>query len=221
MPVITIAREYGAGGSSVASLLAQELGADVVDRSLIADVARRASLPPDEVAAEDEQGRTVLDRLARLFVPFGEAAAGWAVDPTDLLDHHVVIVDFTRAALREAARSRNAVIVGRGGAEELRDQPDACHVFLWAPERDRIRSIQERLGCDEATARREIHSVDARRAAYIREVHGVDWHDRALYDMVINTARLGYAGAAAAILGVIRSRHAPGVQASSASGPAR
>jgi cytidylate kinase len=113
------------------------------------------------------------------------------------------------------------VIVGRGGAEELRDQPDACHVFLWAPERDRIRSIQERLGCDEATARREIHSVDARRAAYIREVHGVDWHDRALYDMVINTARLGYAGAAAAILGVVRSRHPRGMQASSASGPAR
>ncbi len=214
MPVITIAREYGAGGSSVASLLAQALHADVVDKSLIADVARRASLAPAEVEAEDEQGRTALDRLARLFVPIGEAAAGWAVDPADLLDHHAVILDFTRAALREAARSGNAVIVGRGGAAELRDEPGACHVFLWAPERDRLPSIQDRLGCDEATARREIHSMDARRAAYVQELYGVNWHDRALYDMIINTARVGYAGAAAAILGVVRDRVEPGVRAS-------
>ncbi len=206
MPVVTIAREFGAGGLDVASRVAHDLGATVVDRCLIDDVARRASLPADQVAADDEHARSMLDRLARAFVPLGESVGGWAGEPSDLLDYHARIVAFTRAALDEFARLGNAVIVGRGGAAALRDRESACHVFLWAPEPDRVRTIQERLGCDAATARHEIHRIDASRAAYVREVYGVDWRDRSLYDLILNTGRLGHAGAAAAILGVLRSR---------------
>ena len=203
MPVITIAREYGAGGSEVAALLAEELGAEIVDKSLIAEVARRALLPTGEVAADDEQGRTLLERIGRAFGPVGGVVAGWTADPADLLDHHHLIIAATRTALREAARSGNAVIVGRGAAAGLRDEPGAFHVFLWAPEPDRVRTIRERLGCDEATALRKMHAVDASRATYVREAYGVDWRNRALYDLVINSARLGRAGAANAILGAI------------------
>jgi cytidylate kinase len=203
MPVITIAREYGAGGSEVAGLLAKELGADVVDKSLIAEVARRALLPAAEVAADDEQGRTLLERIGRAFGPVGGVVSGWMADPADLLDHHHLIIAATRTALREAAHSGNAVIIGRGAAAELRDEPGAFHVFLWAPEPDRVRAIRERLGCDETTALRKMHAVDASRATYVREAHGVDWRNRALYDLVINSARLGRAGAANAILGAI------------------
>jgi cytidylate kinase len=206
MPVITIAREHGAGGLAVATLLAQELGAAIVDRSLIGEVARRASLPPDRVAEEDEHGRSVLDRIARATIPLGVTVGGWAADPDYLVDHHAQIVAFTRAALEEAARLGNAVIVGRGGAAALRDRPGVCHVFLWAPEPDRVRAIQERLGCDAAAARREMHKVDARRAAYVREVYDVDWRDRELYDLILNTARLGHRGSAAAILAALRGR---------------
>ncbi len=206
MPVITIAREYGAGGLTVATLLAEELGAMIVDRSLIADVARRTSLPPEQVEAEDEHARSLLDRVARAFLPLGEAVGGWAADPDDLLDYHARIVAFTQAALQEAARVGNVVIVGRGGAAALRDRESALHVFLWAPEPDRVRAIQERLGCDAEAARKAIHMTDARRAAYVREVYGIDWCDRTLYDLILNTGRLGHAGAMAAILGALGER---------------
>jgi hypothetical protein len=207
MPVITIAREYGAGGFEVAGLLATELGAEIVDKSLIAEVARRALLPATEVAADDEHGRTLLEHIGRAFGPVGGVVSGWATDPADLLDHHHLIIAATRTALREAARSGNAVIIGRGAAAELRDEPGTFHVFLWAPEPDRVRAIRERLGCDEATALRKIHAVDASRATYVREAYGVDWRNRALYDLVINSARLGRAGAADAILGAIAGHH--------------
>jgi cytidylate kinase len=208
MPVITIAREYGAGGSSVAALLADELGADIVDRSLLADVARRASLPPEEVASEDERGHTLLDRITRAFVPLGDAVASGIVTTEDLVDNHALIVAATREALRAVARSGNVVIIGRGSAAELRDARDACHVFLWAPLADRIRAVREREGCDEGTARHRIHELDAARAAYVHEVYGVDWRDRSLYDLVLNTARLGHRGAAQAILGAVAARGA-------------
>lgn len=200
MPVITIAREYGAGGLSVARLLAERLDAPVIDRSLIADVAQRTHLTTSQVEDEDEQGRSLLDRIARSFGTLGETAGGWAADPEYFIDHHAEVVAFTRSALEEAARLGNAIIVGRGGAAALRDVPGACHVFLWAPEAQRLDEIQHRLGCDTITARREMHAVDARRAAYVREGYHVDWRSRELYTLILNTARLGYAGAAACIL---------------------
>lgn len=206
MPVITIAREYGAGGLSVARLLAEELDAPIIDRSLIADVARRTHLTAAQVEDEDEQGRSLLDRIARSFGTLGETAGGWAADPEYFIDHHGEVLAFTRAALEEAARMGNAIIVGRGGAAALRDVPDACHVYLWAPEEHRIREVRRRLGCDVATARREIHAVDSRRAAYVREAYSVDWRNRELYDLILNTARLGYAGAAACIVAAVATR---------------
>lgn len=218
MPVITIAREYGAGGFDVAALLAQELGAEIVDKSLIAEVARRAALPAGEVAAEDEQGRTLLERIGRAFGPVGEAVTGWTTDPADLLDHHHLIISATKVALHEAARSGNAVIIGRGAAAALRDEPGVFHVFLWAPEADRVRTLQERHGYDEQTAFRELHSTDARRATYVREAYGVDWRSRVLYDMVINTGRIGSVGAARAILAAVAGARNAGPGAMVAAG---
>ena len=47
MPVVTIARETGAGGAEVGRLLAERLGADLVDGSLIDEVARRLESKAD------------------------------------------------------------------------------------------------------------------------------------------------------------------------------
>ena len=51
MPVITIARQFGAGGTSVGQMVARKLTGDLLDRQLIAEVARRLELPEDEVEA--------------------------------------------------------------------------------------------------------------------------------------------------------------------------
>ena len=183
--------------------MARELGAEIIDRTLITDIARRASLTPDEVEVEVEHGRSLFDRFSRALVPVGELAPGWTFDEADLVDRHAEIVAFTRAAIREAALSGNVVIVGRGGASELRDRPQARHVFIWAPETDRVAAIRARARCDETAARRQIHAVDSQRAAYVREVYGVDWRDRSSYDLIMNAARLGTAAAAGAILGSV------------------
>jgi len=65
--VITISRQFGAGGSSVAKLVAERRHLDVVDQALIAEVARRASVPLADVEAEDEHSASLLDRLAAPF----------------------------------------------------------------------------------------------------------------------------------------------------------
>ena len=63
MPVITIGRQFGAGGSTVGEMLARKLKADLLGAQLIDEVAHRLELPKEEVEAADEQPGSLLSRL--------------------------------------------------------------------------------------------------------------------------------------------------------------
>jgi cytidylate kinase len=195
VPVITIARQYGAGGSIVAAMVAERLGADLVDKSLVAEVARRAHLPTESVVAEDEHASSLLGRLAAAFAPMG-AAPGMVWDvpyPDPAYDPRLAILELTRSVVTEVARGGNAVIVGRGGAAILRERRDAVHVFLYAAEPARVETVMARETLSEPAARRRMHEMDANRAAYLRQVYGLDRRDPLLYTLQCNTGLLGYA----------------------------
>src|SRR5438094_9737916 len=72
MPVITIGRQFGAGGATVGRMLADQLKADFLDSNIIDEVARRLQLPKEEVEAEDEQPGSL---LARVLVALGSASS--------------------------------------------------------------------------------------------------------------------------------------------------
>ncbi len=116
MPIVTISRQFGAGGSSVAGIVAAELGAEVVDKKLIEEVARRLSMQPSEVEAEDERPRTLLERLVRSFSTLEPGlGAGWAPPyPDPLYDPRKEIIQLTEQVIKEVAAGGNVVIVGRG-----------------------------------------------------------------------------------------------------------
>ena len=63
MPVITIGRQFGAGGEPVGRIIARRLKADLLDNEIMTEVARRAELPTDEVEAQDENPGSFLNRL--------------------------------------------------------------------------------------------------------------------------------------------------------------
>lgn len=205
MPVITIAREFGAGGSRVAEMLAQRLGAEVIDRQVVAEVARRLGLTPDEVAAEDERPESLVDRLIRSLAWFGGPyTPNWTPEYRESLsDPQLAIRLLTEEIIRETARRANAIIIGRGGAFVLSEWPAVLHVFLRSAEPLRIREVMVRFTLSEDEARRRLHQADADRAAYMRHNYGADWRDPRHYDLVIDTGRLGYEHAVEAILAAL------------------
>jgi cytidylate kinase len=194
MPIVTISRQFGAGGSSVAALVAAELGAEIVDKTLIDEVAGRLTLEPSEVEAEAERPRTLLERLVRSFSTLEPGiGAGWSPPyPDSLFDPRKAIIQITEQVIREVAVSGNAIIVGRGAGFVLRDRADVFRVFLRAPEAARVKVLMARFGLSEAQARRKMHETDSNRAAYIHQLYGRDWCDPDEYDLVVNTGRIGY-----------------------------
>jgi CMP/dCMP kinase len=213
MPVITIGRQFGAGGKTVAEMLARRLKVDVLDSQLINKVAHRLELPKEEVEAEDEQPGSLLHRLLMaLGSASGEPmippeATAWNppnVDPA--FDTRRAVLQITQHVIEEAAREGNVVIVGRGGAYILRDFEGALHVFLRAADTIRVKEVMARLKLSEEEARRRLKQTDENWSAYIKQVYG---HDRNLpshYDLVLDTGRLGYEATVETILAALHSR---------------
>jgi CMP/dCMP kinase len=206
MPVVTISRQFGAGGSSVAEIVARDLKAEVVDKKLIEEVARRLDVSTADVEAETERPDRLLERLVRSFATLEPAmGAGWTPPfPDPWFDPRKAIVQLTQQVIREVADSGNVVIVGRGAGFLLKDRPDVFRVFLRAPEDVRIGVLMGRFRWDEGEARRRMHETDANRAAYTRQLYKHDWCDPDGYDLIVNTGRLTYRTAAEIILRGVR-----------------
>ena len=208
MPVVTISRQFGAGGSSVAGIVAAELHAEVVDKKLIEEVARRLQISTGEVTAEIERPRPLLERLVRSFSTLEPAmGVGWSPPyPDPLFDPRKAIIELTEQIINEVADGGNVIIVGRGAGFVLRDRPGIFRVFLRAPGDVRVKTLMTRLGLSEAGTKRKMNETDSNRAAYSKQLYGRDWCDPDEYDLVVNTGRVSYQAAAQMILSGVRER---------------
>jgi cytidylate kinase len=81
----------------------------------------------------------------------------------------------------------NAIIVGRGAPYFLRLQPEAFHVFLYAPRAEKIRRLLAD-GLTESQAEANVETVDRERRAFVKHYFNADWPTRSLYHLMMNTA---------------------------------
>src|SRR5258708_33682738 len=80
-----------------------------------------------------------------------------------------------------------AVVVGRGAPCFLREQPDAFHVFLYAPRAEKIRRLLQD-DCTRSKAEELVDAVDRERIAFVKHYFDADSPTRSLYHVMINTA---------------------------------
>ncbi len=197
--IITISRQYGAGGSEVARRVAESLGWRVVDNELIDRVASRAGMPPEEVAAKEERAPGFMERLfralSRMSPELFPAAADTVPEPEE-----ATLVKVTEAVVAEIAAEGRVVMVGRAGPAVLRGKRDALNVKLVAAPDFRVRRLIEEGRAGVKGAEQAMHDADANRARYLKQHYGLDWSDPTNYHMVLNTGLLGLEGAAVLIV---------------------
>lgn len=197
--LITISRQYGAGGSEVARLVADRLGWSVVDNEIIDRVARRAGLTPEAVAEQDERVPGFVERLGRALAASSQEYAvpelGVAVRAEE-----PSLVRLTELVVQEVAAEGKVVLVGRAAPAVLGTAIDALHVKLIASREFRIQLAQKAEHVDARTAERLMDQTDAQRARYHREHYGRDWDDPSHFHLLLNTGLLGLEGAAEVIV---------------------
>jgi len=183
--VLTLAREYGSGGSLIAKTVAEELRWKLLDQELVRDVARSAHIDPETVAKYDEHVDSWWHCFNRDGLRAVSLTAGVALENAQFFDAGTTAA-FAQRVISEAAAAGNCVIVGRGAECVLRAREDVFSVFIHGPWEERVSRIRNRVNSSQEVEEL-IRSTDQERARYIRTHYGCDWKDPNLYHMMISS----------------------------------
>lgn len=198
---ITIEREFGCGGSEIASFAARRLGWNLWDERLTQEIARLTESTPEVV--EQREWRT--DPVVyRVFKDFLRGAFEGGLPPTSRLHSLDArrIAAVSEVAIKWALSNGPSVIVGRGSQYILRNSNDVFRVFLYASRDHKIRRLISK-GETQDRAIELIDTTDRARAAFVRQYLGLKWPEPNLYHAMFNT-EMGESATAAMLVECVK-----------------
>lgn len=182
--IITVEREYGAGGSLVAAELARRRGWQLLDQQLTCEIAKIAAVEESAVACREEKCDPLLHRLAKVFWR-GSYERSLPIGDDKIFDADE-LVELAHRVINKKAEEGNCVIVGRGAPYILRARPDVFHVFVYGSRERKIQRLV-RLKMKEKDAIEMVDTIDKERSAFVRKYFGAEWPCRRLYHLMLNS----------------------------------
>jgi cytidylate kinase len=183
--ILLIDREFGAGGTTIAQILAQRLGWKLFDDELTHEIARLAKIPFEVCQKREERKDPFLHRLINVIwrgsFDRNLPSPDLAILDTDRL---VCLIEHV---VKKAAETRPCIMVGRGAPYYLRDRADTFCVFLYASRDLKYHRILKRVGGNEKEAVELVDTLDEDRRKFVRHYFDQEWPNRQLFHAMINT----------------------------------
>jgi hypothetical protein len=173
-PVVTIAADHGAGGPEVGAQVAERLGVQCFDKTLLNAVIKEAKSDSGLMRRLDDE------------LPPRPGTALYAA----FLGIDDPLEEYRRLMVRvlDGIALRGGVILGRGAHRLLHGEPLLRVRLIGSPD-----VCAWRLADGDPTRldakRAEVAQVNADKAAFLRKCFHIDRNDPAQYDLVINTDR--------------------------------
>lgn len=201
---VTISRQAGAGGTSLAQALVERLNAidprprpwSYWEREQVRKLAQTAHVPE------------------RLMETLEENSAGWFMDLLSgfarsdeaLKTDEFALLKIVARAVYCLALGGRVVIVGRGGVYVTRGLPGGIHVRLVAPLEWRVAHMAREPGLTYKEAERRVDDIDRRRESFYRR----HWPGQLLkpedFTAMFNSAEVPIPVIADAIVGLVRAK---------------
>jgi hypothetical protein len=205
MPVITISRMYGSGGSEVAQRVSAALGWSLLDNDIVDAIAERSGLTRAEVSAQDERVPSLVERLASaLSLGSPEMLPPVPTGPVETTEERVIAV--TQRVIEEAVQAGPAVFVGRGAQCLMAEREDTLHVFCYAPRAALRKYAMDTFKVGQDEADKMVAEQNKQREQYVRRHWNRNWLAHENYHLCLNTAWLGLDGAAALVVETARKQ---------------
>jgi cytidylate kinase len=188
---VTIARQFGSGGSYLAQRLAHRLGFAYLDHQILEQAARELDMSDSELARREERTQSFWAKLLQAF------ATGCPEDIQSppalrLVSDEELIAAEHKVLLRLAARG-SCVIVGRCAFRRLQGRARLINIFVHAGHDYRIRRVIEIYHApDQEAAQEMIERTDNDRRRYIQKVCGTSWYDARNYHLTVDISRIGF-----------------------------
>lgn len=188
MAVITISRQFGAGGITLGKMIADALGYTFADRAILERVAKEANVSTDWIESFEKEAGSKLSRLVSSMVSkkWVDRILG---DERGYLDEKIYL-DYLVLIVAQFADEGDVVILGRGSQYILDDHPDTIHILLMDEFENRVKFMMERYEMPHKKAVRTVGNEDRRRASLYRRLGKSNYEDPNLYHQVLNMGRL-------------------------------
>ena len=188
MAVITISRQFGAGGRTLGKMIAEKLGYRFLDELIIKEIAKVARVSKNTVISlERSAGGAVSRMIASLLSrDYMERLTG---EDRGYIDEQIY-VDILQEVITKLAAEDNVVLMGRGGQYILQHTPKAFHILLVADMPDRIAFMRRFYRLSDRQAIEAVNNGAKRRANLYRRMGKQDYDHPELYHLVINHSKV-------------------------------
>ena len=188
MAVITISRQFGAGGITLGKMIAETLGYTFADSDILQRVAKEANVSTHWVESFEKEAGSKLSRMISSMI-----SKRWLdrvlADERGYLDEQIYL-DYLVLIIAQFADEGDVVILGRGSQYILNDHPDAVHIMLVNEFENRVKFMMDRYEMTRKKAERMVANEDRRRISLYKRLGKSDYENPQLYHMVLNMGRL-------------------------------
>jgi cytidylate kinase len=201
-PFVTISRQAGAGGHTLADALLDVFSRQddtalfaewqVFDQKLCEIVASDPMFSHSMDSLVTEEYRTTINDFFHQVL-------------RSTVEQDIVMSRVFRV-VRSLASIGKAIIVGRAGSQVTKGMELGVRLRIVAPLDVRIQRMMERSGLNERRARDEVRRLDAHRARLLKNHFRVDIDDPTGYDAVWNTSGVSVEEIAEAVAAILRRR---------------
>lgn len=185
MALITITTGIGCNGIEIARRVGDGLETPLYDDEQLRKESITMGLSSEELRSLDEKAPGFFSRILEF-------------RPQSYLE-------LLEAVVYEISRRGEGVIIGHGAQFLLRDFGCALHVRIHSSEASRVEVMSSSQGISREAALKVIRADDSSKRGFMKYSFGMDWDDPGLYDLVVNSDKLGGDAAADLILSVARS----------------
>jgi cytidylate kinase len=167
MPVITISREIGSLGDSIAEKIAQRLGYQLIDKSIIEKIFLQYGM---------------ID-----FIEVYEQTGFWArFNP-----QRPEMIKLLNQIILGMAAHGQVVLLGRAGFALLKNYTDALNIRVQAPFSLRTQRLLQSQGfANLAQAEEFIRESDTLRRDFVNSLYSERWDSVSAFDLVIDTSKI-------------------------------
>jgi cytidylate kinase len=190
MSVITISRQFGAGGKTIGRRVADTLGYYYADEDIIERAVMEVYLSSDGKKVFEAEPSDKLRTFISKLNPFGTSLMELPLSDKERYIDGFKYVELLNLIIPKIAKDGNAVIVGRGGQYILHNFDDTYHLLLIAKEEDQIKFIEEKYRVPNTRATQMKKRMAKRRANLYSYFRRKDYDDPKLYDLILNMSLL-------------------------------
>ncbi len=188
MAVITISRQFGAGGKTLGAMIAEKLNYRCLDDQIIQEIAKHAKVSKNTVISMERTAGGTLSRIISSLLSrnYMDRLTG---EGRGYMDEEIYVQTLNDVMSKLAAED-NVILTGRGGQYILENFEGAYHLLLVANKPDRIKFMRQHYKLTDSKAEAAVDSGEKRRANLYRKFGKKDYNDPNHYHLVINMSRV-------------------------------